>query len=84
MVVREEEVMASSPAGAPTHTRPEPPRGSRPDGAAQENLDWEAFSARFFPGRRRHDLEAFTAYAAYRHDLEAAPHTTARQRAARG
>ena len=29
-------------------------------------LDWSAFSARFFPGRRRHDLEALRAYGAYR------------------
>jgi hypothetical protein len=29
-------------------------------------LDWGAFSARCFPGRRRHDLEALTAYGAYR------------------
>jgi CspA family cold shock protein len=29
-------------------------------------LDWSAFSARFFPGRRRHDLEALKAYEAYR------------------
>ena len=29
-------------------------------------LDWQAFSAACFPGRRRHDLEALTAYAAYR------------------
>ena len=29
-------------------------------------LDWQAFSAAYFPGRRRHDLEALTAYRAYR------------------
>jgi hypothetical protein len=29
-------------------------------------LDWSAFVERFFPGRRRHDLEALTAYAAHR------------------
>lgn len=29
-------------------------------------LDWEAFSAAYFPGRRRHDLEALTAYGAYK------------------
>jgi hypothetical protein len=29
-------------------------------------VDWEAFSAAQFPGRRRHDLEALTAYGAYR------------------
>jgi hypothetical protein len=28
-------------------------------------LDWRAFSAAYFPGRRRHDLEALTAYSAY-------------------
>ena len=29
-------------------------------------LDWYAFSSRYFPGRRRHDLEALKAYEAYR------------------
>ena len=32
---------------------------------AQDALDWEAFSNRYFPGRRRHDMEALTAYATY-------------------
>ena len=31
-----------------------------------EKLDWDAFSARYFPGRRRHDLNAVAAYGAYR------------------
>ena len=29
-------------------------------------LDWQAFSARYFPGRYRHDLEALIAYGSYR------------------
>jgi hypothetical protein len=29
-------------------------------------LDWQAFSARYFPERRRHDSEARSAYTAYR------------------
>jgi hypothetical protein len=32
---------------------------------AAEALDWGAFSNRYFPGRKRHDMEALTAYAAY-------------------
>ena len=32
---------------------------------AAEGLDWEAFSNRYFPGRKRHDMEALTAYARY-------------------
>ena len=28
-------------------------------------LDWQAFSAAYFPGHRRHDLEALTAYSVY-------------------
>ena len=32
---------------------------------AAEALDWEAFSNRYFPGRRRHNFEALSAYAAY-------------------
>jgi hypothetical protein len=31
-----------------------------------EMLDWDAFSARYFPGRSRHDLDAVAAYGAYR------------------
>jgi hypothetical protein len=38
-------------------------------GVAQE-LDWDAFSARYFPGRRRHDLEVLSAYAAYKDGRE--------------
>jgi hypothetical protein len=37
---------------------------------AAEALDWEAFSNRYFPGRRRHNLEALTAYATYRRGRE--------------
>lgn len=40
-------------------------RGGIPNG-----LDWSAFSARFFRGRRRHDLEALKAYEAYRNRSE--------------
>jgi hypothetical protein len=32
-----------------------------------EGLDWDAFSTCYFPGRRRHDLEAISAYDAYQH-----------------
>jgi hypothetical protein len=32
---------------------------------AAEALDWKAFSNRYFRGRRRHDMEALTAYATY-------------------
>jgi hypothetical protein len=32
---------------------------------AAEALDWEVFSNRYFPGRRRHDMEALAAYATY-------------------
>jgi hypothetical protein len=33
---------------------------------ASSGLDWQAFSAAYFPGRRRHDLEALAAYGAHR------------------
>jgi hypothetical protein len=38
-----------------------------------DGLDWQTFSAAYFPGRRRHDLEALTAYGAYRrsHEVDA-------------
>jgi hypothetical protein len=32
----------------------------------QDGLDWQGFLSRYFPGRQRHDLEALTAYGAYR------------------
>jgi hypothetical protein len=37
-----------------------------------EKLDWGAFSARYFPERGRHDLDAVAAYGAYRqgHDWQ--------------
>ncbi len=34
--------------------------------AMEEKLAWDAFSALYFPERRRHDLEAVAAYGAYR------------------
>jgi hypothetical protein len=37
---------------------------------AAEGLDWESFSDRYFPGRRRHDVEALTAYATYKQGRE--------------
>jgi hypothetical protein len=41
--------------------------------AAPTGLDWQEFSSAYFPSRRRHDLEALTAYAAYRRNLAAEP-----------
>jgi hypothetical protein len=38
--------------------------------AVAEALDWYAFSARYFPERRRGDSEARSAYAAYRQRRE--------------
>jgi hypothetical protein len=44
-------------------------------GEAPDGLDWQTFSAAYFPARRRHDLEAITAYGAYRrsHTLDERP-----------
>src|SRR5437588_5803556 len=42
-----------------------------------ESLDWAAFSARRFPDRRRHDLEALVAYARYRAETDARDPQTA-------
>jgi hypothetical protein len=38
-----------------------------------DGLDWQSFSSAYYPGRRRHDLEALIAYGAYRrsHELDA-------------
>ncbi len=33
---------------------------------APAGLEWYAFSGRYYPGRRRHDLEALKTYEAYR------------------
>lgn len=40
---------------------------------APAGLDWQAFSAAYFPDRRRHDLEALAAYGAYRRSGPALP-----------
>ena len=42
---------------------------------APDGLDWQTFSAAYFPGRRRHDLEGLAAYGAYRrsHTLDDRP-----------
>jgi hypothetical protein len=37
---------------------------------AAEVLEWDAFSNRYFPGRRRHNMEALTAYATYKQGRE--------------
>jgi hypothetical protein len=44
-------------------------RGKR----AAAGLSWSEFLSRFFPGRRRHDLEALQAYATYRSEGTPAP-----------
>jgi len=43
--------------------------GSSGTGLSQR-LDWSLFLARYFPRRRRHDLEALTAYGEYRSSPE--------------
>jgi hypothetical protein len=37
---------------------------------AAEALDWDAFSNRYFPRRRRHNMEALTAYVTYKQGRE--------------
>ena len=37
-----------------------------PASGVGEKIDWDAFSARYFPGRKRHDLDAVAAYGAYK------------------
>ena len=32
----------------------------------EQTLDWASFSARFFPGQRRHDLGVIRAYGVYK------------------
>lgn len=45
------------------------PNGADHHTTVQDGLDWQGFRSRFFPERRRHDLEAITAYAAYKRSL---------------
>ncbi len=47
-------------------------------------LDWLAFSAAHFPGRRRHDLEALTAYSAYKRSRDAGTASSAQPAGAAG
>jgi len=52
-----------------------------------DGLDWQSFCSAYFPGRRRHDLEALIAYGAWRrsHELDArSSDEPARIEAARG
>ena len=39
---------------------------AHPAAGIGEKLAWDAFAARYFPRRRRHDLEAIAAYGAYK------------------
>ena len=41
-----------------------------PASGVGEKLNWDAFSARYFPGRPRHDLKAVAAYGAYKQDRD--------------
>ena len=43
-----------------------PPSPAGASAPSQATLDWYGFLARYFPGQRRHNLEALTAYHAYR------------------
>jgi hypothetical protein len=62
-------------------SKPPSPKGERkptPDvpervaaAAAPAGLDWQAFSAAYFPGSRRHNLMAIVAYGAYKRSLGA-------------
>ena len=44
------------------------PRASEDESASPPSMDfdWVGFSRAFYPGSRRHNLQAITAYAAYR------------------
>ncbi len=42
------------------------PAAFRAPAVQPPELDWEAFSREFFPGRRRHDFEVVKAYEVYR------------------
>ncbi len=44
----------------------QPARARNSPTDAPDGLEWQGFATRYFPGRRRHDLDALTAYEAYR------------------
>jgi hypothetical protein len=52
-------ISSPGPLGKSAASGPEDPAGHRA-------LDWQAFLSLHFPGRRRHDFEALTAYGEYR------------------
>ena len=71
--------LPGSSAGATAHAAPTPPApnglaavpalgidGPAQDAIVQHDLDWQGFRSRYYPGRRRHDFEALTAYGVYR------------------
>ena len=69
---------AMSKSASPTGERkpgPDVPEGVAPAVPSPEDaptgLDWQAFSAAYFPGSRRHNLKAIVAYGAYRRSLGA-------------
>ena len=64
---RQPRATSPAPPGSRAPAAATPDAGStEADEAAVRGLDWQAFLARYFPGRRRHDLEALAAYGAYR------------------
>ena len=50
----------------------------------EDRTDWEGFRDRFFPGLRRHDLDALAAYESYRNDVDGAVHVARSENAQRG
>jgi hypothetical protein len=57
--------MRSAATSVPNLTDPRS-QGRETDEGRLDGLDWQAFAARYFPERRRHDLEVLTAYGAYK------------------
>ena len=55
----------SAATSPPNSTGPRSGGGGTGEGRG-DRLDWQAFSARYFPDRRRHDFEVLTAYHAYK------------------
>jgi hypothetical protein len=56
---RQSAISSPGPLGNSAASDPEDP-------ASHRVLDWQAFLSLHFPGRRRHDFEALTAYGEYR------------------
>jgi hypothetical protein len=73
----ERDQVARSLPRTPVVTRAHATRALKIVPPIQEEVDWEAFVAAYFPGSRRHDLKAIRAYGAYKRSRGVGEQSTA-------